>query len=118
GKAQRLLAGVDRSLGPIFCHGAVERLNPAYRASGIDLPETTYAGAAPKETDWSRALIVAPPSAHGTPWVRRFGPSSAAFASGWMWVRAFRRSRSVDRGFVLSDHVDWPSLIAVIEATG
>lgn len=26
--------------------------------------------------------------------------------------------RSIDRGFVLSDHADWPGLISVIAATG
>ena len=29
-----------------------------------------------------------------------------------------RRRRSVDRGFVLSDHADWPGLLGAIEATG
>lgn len=118
GKAQRLLAGVDRSIGPIYCHGAVERLNGDYRAVGVDLPETSYAGSAPRGTDFRGSLIVAPPSAHGSPWTKRFGPSSSAFASGWMMIRGHRRGRSVDRGFVLSDHVDWPSLMSVVEATG
>jgi putative mRNA 3-end processing factor len=118
GKAQRLLAGVDPSIGPIYEHGAVARLTADYRDTGVPLPPTRYAGGEPRGHDWSRALIVAPPSAHGTPWMRRFGAVSTAFASGWMRVRGQRRRRSVDRGFVLSDHVDWPSLLAAIDATG
>ncbi len=118
GKAQRLLAGVDASIGPIYTHGAVEKLNAAYRASGVGLPPTTYAGDADKTTDWSRALIIAPPSANGTPWMRKFGSASTGFASGWMRIRGTRRRRNVDRGFVLSDHVDWPGLTGAIEATG
>jgi putative mRNA 3-end processing factor len=35
-----------------------------------------------------------------------------------MLVRGTRRRRGLDRGFPLSDHVDWPSLLAAIEATG
>ena len=35
-----------------------------------------------------------------------------------MRIRGARRRRALDRGFVLSDHVDWPSLLAAIEATG
>ena len=35
-----------------------------------------------------------------------------------MRVRGARRRRSVDRGFVLSDHVDWPALMSAIDATG
>jgi putative mRNA 3-end processing factor len=118
GKAQRLLAGLDPSIGPIFTHGAVERLNEDYRRTGIPLPDTRYAGAEPRGTDWGGAMIVAPPSAMGTPWMRRFGATSTAFASGWMRVRGQRRRRSVDRGFVLSDHVDWPSLLGAIKETG
>jgi putative mRNA 3-end processing factor len=118
GKAQRLLAGLDPSIGPIYTHGSVERLIHDYRNSKVNLPPTLYRGDAPKNTDWRKALILAPPSAHGTPWVRRFGPVSTAFASGWMRIRGTRRRRAVDRGFVLSDHADWPQLINTIEATG
>jgi putative mRNA 3-end processing factor len=118
GKAQRLLAGVDPSTGPIFTHGAVERLVRDYRDSGVALPPTRHAGAEPRGTRWGGALIVAPPSAQGTPWMRRFGAASTAFASGWVRVRGQRRRRAVDRGFVVSDHVDWPALLAAVEATG
>jgi putative mRNA 3-end processing factor len=118
GKAQRILAGVDPSIGPIFVHGSVARLNAPYQAAGIPLPEWNYVGDAPPGTDWSQALIIAPTSAQGTPWLRRFGDQSAAFASGWMRVRGRRRRRAVDRGFVLSDHVDWPGLMTAIDATG
>ncbi|MFL5245415.1 MAG: ligase-associated DNA damage response exonuclease [Gemmataceae bacterium] len=118
GKAQRLLAGVDCGIGPIFTHGAVEKMVADYRATGIELPKTTYVAEAPQDTEWAGALAIAPPSAHGTPWARRFAPVSTAFASGWMRIRGTRRRRAVDRGFVLSDHVDWPGLLASIQATG
>jgi putative mRNA 3-end processing factor len=119
GKAQRVLAAfVDGGEGPIYTHGAVERLNRDYRDSGVALPSTTYASAVPRGHDWGGSLIVAPPSAMGSAWLRRFGASSTAFASGWMQIRGARRRRSVDRGFALSDHVDWPSLLATISATG
>ena len=117
GKAQRLLAGLDPTIGPIFTHGAVERLTRDYRASGVALPATTYA-AADRKADWSQALIVAPPSAQGTPWMRRFGNLSTSFASGWMQLRGTRRRKAVDRGFALSDHADWPGLLDTIAATG
>ncbi|QDT39774.1 ligase-associated DNA damage response exonuclease [Stratiformator vulcanicus] len=118
GKSQRLLAGVDPSIAPIYCHGAVEMCNRDYRATGIELPETEYAGRGERGKDWQGALVIAPPSAQGTPWLRKFGNVATGFASGWMLVRGQRRRRAVDRGFVLSDHVDWPSLFHSIEATG
>ncbi|MEX2581894.1 MAG: ligase-associated DNA damage response exonuclease, partial [Gemmatimonadota bacterium] len=74
GKAQRLLAGLlGRELAPILTHGAVERLNEEYRASGITLPGTTYAGSSGERADRSGALVIAPPSAAGSTWLRRLG---------------------------------------------
>lgn len=118
GKAQRVLAGLDSSLGSIYCHGAVQRLNDVYRQSGIPLPHTEYAGRGEGRKSWDGALILAPPSAAGSPWMRKFGAPATAFVSGWMRIRGIRRRRRVDRGFVLSDHADWPGLIQAIEATG
>lgn len=118
GKAQRVLAGVDASLGPIGCHGAVERFNDAYRRARVSLPPTLHANADTASALRGRGLIVAPPSADDTPWLRRFGPRSTGFASGWMCIRGTRRRRNLDRGFVLSDHADFPGLIETIRLTG
>ena len=117
GKAQRILASVDSSIGPIFVHGAVEALNIGYRDSGVALPPTRPATEMTK-AEAAGALIVAPPSAQSTPWLKRFGDYSDAFASGWMQIRGARGQRAVDQGFVLSDHADWPSLNRAIAATG
>lgn len=120
GKAQRVLASVDAGIGPIFCHGAVEPLNRAYRDAGVQLPPVRPVSEIPvkDKAAFRQALIVAPPSAQGSAWLKRFGDYSDAFASGWMRLRGARRRRGVDRGFVLSDHADWPSLQTAIQATG
>ena len=115
GKSQRLLAGLDSSIGPIYTHGAVEKGNEAYRKTGVELPETTYVGSVDFKHDWSGGMVIAVPSAHGSPWMRKFGAVRTAMASGWMGVRGARRRRSVDRGFIVSDHVDWPSLMKAVE---
>jgi putative mRNA 3-end processing factor len=117
GKSQRVMAGVDSSLGTIYTHGAVERLTQAYRDAGVGLPKTKYAGSVTGKKNFVSSLIVAPPSAQGSTWLRRFGPHSTGFASGWMMVRGARRQRAVDRGFVLSDHADWPELLTAINAS-
>lgn len=123
GKAQRLLAGLDPSIGPILLHGAVERMTTLYREAGVRLPDTRHATEATADANARAlatrgALLIAPPSVMGSTWLRRFGELSAAFASGWMRVRGARRRRGVDAGFTLSDHVDWPQLLAAIDATG
>lgn len=117
GKAQRLIASVDSRIGAIFTHGAVERLNDAYRQSGVKLPETHYLARSEKP-DLRRALVIAPVSARGTAWNRRFNQVSTGYASGWMRIRGTRRRRAVDRGFVLSDHADWDDLLLTIKETG
>jgi putative mRNA 3-end processing factor len=117
GKAQRVLAQIDPGLGPIFTHGAVERVNAAYRTAGVRLAPTRPTAEMPRSGPWDGALILAPPSARGTPWVRRFPSASTGFVSGWMQIRGTRRRRAVDRGFILSDHADWPGLLAAIRAT-
>lgn len=115
GKSQRLLASIDSSIGKIFTHGSTQRLNEAYRESGVDLPETVYAKAVEKKSEFPGSLIVAPPSALGSSWIKRFGKISTAFASGWMIVRGARRRKAVDRGFVVSDHADWDELQTAVK---
>jgi putative mRNA 3-end processing factor len=118
GKAQRILRGLDAAIGPILVHGAVAPLNDAYERSGVSLPQTVKLTEVSDPTIIRRAMVLAPPSAQGTPWMRRIGEHADAFASGWMLLRGNRRRRGVDRGFVLSDHADWPDLQAAIGATG
>jgi putative mRNA 3-end processing factor len=118
GKAQRLLAGLDPSIGPIAAHGAVENLNAAYRAAGVALPPTLRIDEMAR-AELQRALVLAPPSVLGGTWARRLGAdASDAFASGWMQLRGARRRQGLDRGFVLSDHADWPGLQRAIQASG
>lgn len=117
GKSQRILKSVDPSIGPIFTHGAVENLNEQYRASGVGLPDTSYVGDIEDKKAFEGGLVIAPPSAAGSAWLKRFGRHSTAFASGWMSVRGARRRRALDRGFVMSDHADWPGLIEAIDAS-
>ena len=118
GKAQRVLARIDPAIGPIVCHGAIEPINALYREAGVALPPTKRVADVAEKSEFRKALIVAPPSAAGSPWLKRFGDYSDALASGWMQVRGNRRRRGLDRGFALSDHADWPGLLAAIQATG
>lgn len=118
GKAQRLLSAIDSDIGPILTHGAVENTNAVLRAQGLSLPETIRVTPDMDPKAYPGALVLATPSALGTPWARRFGPASTAFASGWMALRGVRRRRAADRGFILSDHADWAGLNTAIAETG
>jgi putative mRNA 3-end processing factor len=118
GKSQRILRNIDSSIGKIFVHGAVDSINELFRQQGIGLPPTLRVTKESKRTDYEGALVICPPSAIASPWIKRFLPYSLGIASGWMKLRGPRRRRGADRGFVLSDHADWTDLNSAIKATG
>ena len=128
GKAQRLLAELARVTDrTVFVHGMMLGMIEAYREAGVELPEVkpviektdkAEKPARGKKASFAGELVLAPLSARGTPWMRRLGTISDAFASGLMRVRGVRRQRAYDRGFVISDHADWPGLLRTIEDTG
>ena len=118
GKAQRILAGIDASIGPVVVHSAIEPLNRAYREAGVPLPATQLISEVTQRESLRGALVLCPPGAAAGTWLRNFGDYSDAFASGWMQLRGARRRAGHDRGFALSDHADWPGLMQAIEATG
>lgn len=118
GKAQRILTNVDPSIGKIFVHGAIYNTNEALKSTGIKLPETERVTKESDKKEFPGSLVVAPPSALASPWIRKFRPLSSAIGSGWMNLRGAKRRRAVDRGFILSDHADWPGLNEAVKATG
>ncbi|HET9159112.1 MAG TPA: ligase-associated DNA damage response exonuclease [Caulobacteraceae bacterium] len=114
GKAQRLIAllreaGYDR---PIFVHGALERLNALYQRFGVDLGALEPATGAKR--DFAGEIILCPPSAIQERWSRRFPDPVAAFASGWMRVRARARQRGIELPLIISDHADWDELTGTL----
>jgi putative mRNA 3-end processing factor len=115
GKSQRLLAEIARLTDrPVWVHGMIEPFAEVYRERGVKLAATKLLGEArglPGE------LVLAPLSARGTPWMKRFRNLEQGFASGLMRIRGTRRRRGFDRGFALSDHADWPALLRTIRET-
>lgn len=117
GKAQRLLHLLNTEIGMIYTHGAIENMNEVLRPM-VQLPATKRITAETAKEAVRGNLVLAPPSAHGSTWLRKWGPFETASASGWMAFRGARRRRAIDRGFVLSDHCDWSQLLESITATG
>lgn len=117
GKAQRVLAELRAFTDEaVHVHGAVKSLVDVYREAGVQMVPTVPA-TVERKADYRGALILAPPSAAGSSWMKRFGEHSSGFCSGWMRVRGDRRRRGYDRGFVISDHADWPSLVRTCTET-
>jgi putative mRNA 3-end processing factor len=111
----------------VFAHGAVFNVNQRLREAGHDLPVIPFASDPPSRSSGAHgiekkmfrdALILAPPSAASSPWLKRFEPYSTGYCSGWMAVRGAKAWRAIDRGFVLSDHADWNDLNTTVTETG
>lgn len=117
GKAQRLLSCIAATGLPIFLHGAVYNVHQALLGAGIDLPMVRRVEPDMPKEIFKGSVVIAPGSADGTPWMRRFSPFSVGVCSGWMQVRGNRRRRNADAGFALSDHADWNGLLTAIRAT-
>jgi len=112
GKAQRILGMLNKLTSqPILVHGAIAVLNKVYESLGVSLAPWNLVQEIKDKELYKKSLILAPPSALGSPWLKKFHPCKTALASGWMSVRGTRRRRGVDAGFVLSDHADWKGLL-------
>ncbi len=117
GKAQRVLAELN-AIGvkeEVLLHGAVETVTKHYRHAGVGMCPTRPVSEIERKNPLKGRLIIAPPSAYRSSWMRRFKEPQTAFASGWMAVRGAKRRRGYERGFVLSDHADWQGLMMTIK---
>ena len=113
GKAQRIMA-LLREAGynqPVYLHGAMQKLTSLYERWGVSLGAWQAATA---DISLAGKIVIAPPSAFGTSWIRRLNDPLICFASGWMQVRQRAKQRGVELPLVLSDHADWDDLLATI----
>jgi putative mRNA 3-end processing factor len=118
GKAQRLLSCLEPVTEKIYVHGAVWNIHQALVNAGVVLPAVERVMPEMPRELFKGQVVIAPSSAEGSPWMRRFQPFAVGVCSGWMQVRGNVRRRNADAGFALSDHADWKGLLGAIEATG
>jgi putative mRNA 3-end processing factor len=117
GKAQRLLQPLSEVSDKIFVHGAVFNMHMALVNAGWKLPFVQRVTPETPKEDLAGSVVIAPSSAEGSPWMRRFTPYEVGICSGWMQVRGNVRRKNADAGFILSDHADWQGLIDSCKAT-
>ena len=118
GKAQRVMQCIKDMDLKIFLHGAVWNVHQTLLEAGYDLPFAERVLPETPKENFKGNIVIAPPSADGTPWMKRFSPYSVGVCSGWMQVRGNVRRRNADAGFALSDHADWKGLLDAVKATG
>lgn len=118
GKAQRVSVCLSAITEKIYAHGAIANAQEILRQSGFNLPSLTRITPETPREELKGAIILAPPSADGSTWMRKFQPYRTGICSGWMQVRGNRRRRNADAGFALSDHADWKGLLQAVRETG
>lgn len=118
GKSQRILAGLDHSIGPVYVHEVVGKTNAVIREAVCALPETKNLHPGTKPKDLAGALVMIPPGIRSKGQFSNLDEGETGAASGWMALRSKRGMMRADRGFVLSDHADWEGIVAAIKATG
>ena len=118
GKAQRLLQPLTEITNTIYVHGAIWNMHQAIVSTGLLLPEVELITAETPKEKLKGSVVIAPPSADGSSWMKKFIPYETGVCSGWMQVRGNFRRRNTDAGFALSDHADWKGLLSAIKATG
>lgn len=118
GKMQRILKNLHLGEEPVYAHGAIYTVNEKLREAGFDLPPLVPITKDLDKKLFHGALVLAPPSADNSPWMKRFTPFSTGYCSGWMAVRGAKNRRAIDQGFTLSDHADWNELHEAIKNTG
>ena len=117
GKAQRILLPIAEVTDKIFAHGAVYQMHKTLENAGWKLPNMEWVSNETSKEALKGAVVIAPSSAEGSSWLRRFSPYEIGICSGWMQVRGNARRKNADAGFALSDHADWNGLLAVCKAT-
>lgn len=118
GKAQRLLPCISTVAQDIFVHGAIWNVQETLLNAGFKLPSVKRVTPDMSKDSFKETVILAPPSADGSPWLKRFSNYELGVCSGWMQVRGNYRRRNADAGFALSDHADWNGLLQVVKETG
>ena len=117
GKAQRVLQALAPVTDNVYGHGAIYNMQQLLQQQGYNFVQVQKVTADTNKNDYKNAVIIAPPSADGTPWIKKLAPYRLGICSGWMQVRGNARRRNADKGFVLSDHCDWNGLLTSIKAT-
>lgn len=111
GKTQELLQIVGRAGLPVMLHPHSYRLTQRYTELGLPLPHYT-------QLDVRRCaghVILAPPMSGSTEPLTWIHPKRTAIATGWALDSSAKYQYGCDAAFPLSDHADFPDLLALVE---
>jgi len=117
GKAQRVMKALE-GVGKIYVHKSIGNINELFEQNGIKLPNYEVINEDTNLKSLSGEIVIFPPALEGTTLMKKIPNAAIAACSGWMQVRGNRRWKSLDSGFAISDHADWPGLLSAISQCG
>ncbi|MDP9017841.1 MAG: MBL fold metallo-hydrolase [Candidatus Eremiobacteraeota bacterium] len=112
GKAQEAVAILGNGGIPITAHGAVYAMNQVYEEAGVAMPPYAKYDASSFE---ATSALIWPPSGKTLPKALQDKEVRTAVLTGWSLDRGALWRYGADRGFPLSDHADYPSLLRYVE---
>ena len=112
GKAQEIMVQLAEAGFSWVLHPSVFEMTEAYAAQGVVFPpyEKLAAG-----TDLANRVLLVPPSAARSQMIRRIRARRLAMCTGWALTPGATFRYQVDEVFALSDHADYPDLLAAVE---
>jgi Cft2 family RNA processing exonuclease len=111
GKTQELLQIVGRAGLAIMLHAHGYRMTKRYEELGMTLPAYSLLN----EKNYVGHVIIAPPTAAQTAPLTWIHPKRTAIATGWALDPSAKYRYGCDAAFPLSDHADFPDLLALVE---
>ena len=114
GKAQEILKHLAERGYPCRAHPLVHGVNRVYEEMGVRFPGVRPLG--PEGPDRGE-VVVCPPHLSGSASMRGVRRRRTAALTGWA-LDGGGHFRGADAAFPLSDHADFPSLLAYARATG
>jgi len=114
GKSQEILAGLAEARLPVMLHKQVAAMTAVYESLGIVFPAYRDFGL----KDVHGHVVIAPPQSSQSAWLRKIRKRRTAAITGWAMEPGARFRYQCDALFPLSDHADYPDLLAFVEKTG
>jgi len=112
GKAQEIMAQLRDAGFSWIIHPACHDVTLAYEALGVSFPPYEKLT---DSIDPAGKVLLVPPSAARSLAVRRIKLRRLAMCTGWALIPGAKYRYQVDEVFPLSDHADYPDLLAAVE---
>jgi DNA ligase-1 len=114
GKSQEILRSLAGAALPVMLHPQTLRLTRIYENLGQEFPAYAPFDAA----SCAGQVVLCPPQAAQSPFVRKIPRRRTAVLTGWALDPGARFRYQCDAAFPLSDHADYPDLLRFVELTG